>query len=289
MNVGLIDVDGHNFPNLALMKLSAWHKANGDHVEMAFPLYRYDRVYASKVFSFSRDLDYVPLTDDFGRGGTVYDMTSRLPDEVEHIRPDYSLYGIRDTAYGFLTRGCPRGCPFCIVAGKEGRSAKKVAELSEWWNGEKNIVLMDPNILACPDRYDLIGQLVDSKAIVDINQGLDVRLLTDQMAKMIQNLRVKRIHFAWDGEDDLTSKFKMASEYFCKWIRSHRVTVYVLVNFGTSLDWDLHRVMKLRDMGFDPFVMIYDKEHAPLITRKFARWCNMKAVFKSTSWSEYQK
>lgn len=289
MNVGLIDVDGHHFPNLALMKLSAWHKANGDRVEMAFPLSRYDRVYASKVFTFSRDLDYEPLTDDFRRGGTGYDMTSRLPDEVEHIRPDYSLYGVRDTAYGFLTRGCPRGCPFCIVSGKEGRASHKVADLSEWWNGEKNIVLMDPNILASPDRLDLIGQLVESKAVVDINQGLDVRLLNDRTAKMIQGLRVKRIHFAWDGTDDLTLQFTRASAYFGKWIRAHRVTVYVLVNYGTSLDWDLHRVLKLRDLGFDPFVMVYDKKHAPHITRKFARWCNMKSVFKSTSWSEYQK
>ena len=288
MRVGLIDVDGHHFPNLALMKLSAWHKANGDHVEMVFPLSRYDRVYASKVFTFSPDIDYVPMTDDFRPGGSGYDVTSRLPDDVEHIRPDYSLYGIHNTAYGFLTRGCPRGCPFCIVGGKEGMASRKVADLSEWWNGEDNIVLMDPNILASPDHIDLFGQLVESNAIVDINQGLDVRLLNDRNAAMIQALRVKRIHFAWDGKEDLSSKFQKAAEYFGKLIRAHRVSVYVLVNYGTSLDWDLHRVMTLAKFGFDPFVMVYDKQNSPLVVRKFARWCNMKSVFKSTAWSEYQ-
>lgn len=289
MRIGLIDVDGKHFPNLALMKLSAWHKANGDSVEMALPLSRYDRVYASKVFSFSHDIDYLPMTDDLRRGGTGYDMASMLPDDVEHIRPDYSLYGVRDTAYGFLTRGCPRGCKFCIVAAKEGRASCKVADLSEWWSGEKNIVLMDPNILASPDCVDLLGQLAQSGAFVDVNQGFDVRLLNDSNVPLIQSMRVKRIHFAWDGNEDLTEQFVQASGYFSKQIRAHRVTVYVLVNFDTSIEWDLYRINTLSRLGFDPFVMVYDKINAPKVIRKLARWCNMKAVFKSVPWDEYRK
>ena len=150
MKIGLINVDGRVikgkkksgqiFPNLALMKLSAWHKINGDSVEWCFPLARYDRVYAAKVFTFTPDIDFIPQTDDFRKGGTGYfypDGGPPLPYEVEHIMPDYSLYGITDTAYGFCSRGCPRGCDFCIVAKKEGRASRKVADLREFWGGAK--------------------------------------------------------------------------------------------------------------------------------------------------------
>ena len=279
MKIGLVDVDSHNFPNLALMKLSAWHKANGDDVEIAFPLSRYDRVYASKVFTFTPDIDFVPLADEVFKGGTGYDLKNRLPDEVEHMRPDYSLYGITDTAYGFLSRGCPRGCPFCIVADNEGRFSHKVADLREWWDGQKRIVLMDPNILACPDWEDLLGQLADSGAEIDINQGADVRLLTPDKAEALSRLKMKRIHFAWDGKEDLEPMFRTAAEPFGKMIRAHRVSVYVLTNYNTDMDWNLHRIYTLRDLGYDPYVMVYDKEHAPHEIRRLQRWCNNKFIF----------
>ena len=153
MRIGLIDCDGTKFPNLALMKLSAWHKSQGDIVEWYHPFTeRYDRVYIAKVFSTTPDYDLCVNADEVIRGGTGYDIRlidSRevftpspcLPYEVEHIYPDYGLYGIADTAYGFLTRGCPRGCDFCIVAPKEGKKSVKVANLSEFWRGQKNIVL----------------------------------------------------------------------------------------------------------------------------------------------------
>lgn len=281
MTVGLIDVDGHNFPNLALMKISAWHKAAGDHVEMAFPLSRYDRVYASKVFTFTQDVDWEPMTDEFIQGGSGYDLANRLPDEIEHIMPDYSLYGIKDTAFGFLTRGCPRGCPFCIVAEKEGRACRKVADLSEWWSGQKNIVLLDPNITASGDSLDLLGQLAESGATVDFSQGLDVRLITDDEIAALSRVRTKRIHFAWDGKEDLSHHFRWIAEAMTVQLRGHRLSVYVLVNFNTSLDWDLHRIYTLRDLGFDPFVMVYDRVNAPGEILRLQRWCNNKFLFKS--------
>lgn len=146
-NIGLIDVDSHNYPNLALMKLSAWHKKQGDRVEWYDFTQHYDRVYMSKVFSFTPDYGYVINADEVVKGGTGYaihgaggehyvqDEDKVLPDEIEHIMPDYSLYGIKDTAYGFLTRGCPRGCQFCIVGKKEGLCSCKVANLSEFFTG----------------------------------------------------------------------------------------------------------------------------------------------------------
>lgn len=163
MQIGLIDVDSHNFPNLALMKISAYHKARGDDVEWCIPLMPYDIVYASKVFGdeySTMDMTCI-RADKVIYGGTgfaiqvidgkeVYVKTndSVLPYEVEHICPDYSLYPsyTNNTAYGFLTRGCPNNCGFCPVSKKEGLQSFKVADLNEWWNGQKNIVLMDANI-----------------------------------------------------------------------------------------------------------------------------------------------
>ena len=182
MTIGLIDVDGHNFPNLALMKLSAWHKAQGDTVEWWSGFSEYDRVYVSKVFdeTYTPDILEPVNTKEIVRGGTGYGLDNCLPDEVEHIYPDYSLYPklTQDTAYGFLTRGCPRNDGFCIVTKKEGCISRKVADLSEWWSGQKNIKLLDPNLLACREHMELLGQRAESGAWVDFTQGLDCRLLT---------------------------------------------------------------------------------------------------------------
>ena len=177
MKIGLIDVDGHNWPNLPLMKLSAYHKACGDSVEWYQPLFsgHLDRVYMSKVFSFTPDYPYFIDADEVIKGGSGYaidvedgkevfhsDRDHNLPDEIEHIYPDYSLYTdmTADKAYGFLTRGCPRGCSFCVVGAKEGRRSVKVADLSEFWHGQKEIVLLDPNITACPD-FNFLGGGID--------------------------------------------------------------------------------------------------------------------------------
>ena len=202
MKIGLIDVDGHNYPNLALMKISAYHKANGDSVEWWWGFGHYDRVYMSKVFddTYTADMPEPLNADEIIKGGTGYGLDNRLPEEIEHMLPDYTLYPelTRDTAYGFLTRGCPNACPFCIVSGKEGRISQKVSDLSEWWAGQKNIVLMDPNILACRDHMDLLNQLAVSGAWVDINQGLDARLLTRENIDVLKRIKLKEVHFAWD-------------------------------------------------------------------------------------------
>lgn len=161
MKIGLIDVDSHNFPNLALMKISAWHKKNGDSVEWWNGLKHYDRVYKAKVFddTYTKDNDFVIQADKVIKGGTGYGLSGELPYDIEHIYPDYELYGIDDTAYGFLTRGCPRHCSFCIVGDKEGLISHKVADLKEFWHGQHNIEIMDANLLACKDKHNLLSQL----------------------------------------------------------------------------------------------------------------------------------
>ncbi|MDE7325043.1 MAG: radical SAM protein [Lachnospiraceae bacterium] len=257
MRIGLIDVDGHNFPNLPLMKLSAYYKQNGDQVEWyngavhSWPCKPLDRVYMSKVFSFTPDYPHYVNADEVVRGGSGYciklvdekeiyikENDVQLLPEIEHIYPDYSLYPelTKDIAYGFMSRGCPRGCDFCHVEAKEGRKAYKVADLSEFWRGQKNIMLCDPNLIACPEWKDLIQQLVDSKAMVNINQGIDIRLMTEEKAEMLKKLRVDMIHFAWDrweDKDDIIPKFKAFKE-ITGW-KARKTSVFVLVNFNTTL------------------------------------------------------
>ena len=303
MRIGLIDVDGHNYPNLPLMKLSAWHKQRGDSVEWYEPLTsgHMDRVYLSKVFSFTQDYPFPIDADEIIRGGSgyairlidgkeVYDKSAdtNLPDAIEHIYPDYSLYPdlTKDTAYGFLTRGCPRGCDFCHVEAKEGRCSVKVADLSEFWRGQKNIVLCDPNLIACRNWKELLQQLIDSKAYVDFNQGLDIRLMTEEKAAMIRRLKVKAVHFAWDryeDKDSILPKFKMFKG-ITKW-GYRKLSVFVLVNFNTTLEQDLERVYTLRDMGYNPYIMVYDKTHTTGRddVRRLQRWVNNRILFRTVS------
>ena len=293
MKVGLIDVDSHNFPNLALMKISAWHKSQGDTVEWCLPLDRYDIVYQSKVFddTYSPDIDWTPMADKIIKGGTGYGLDNTLPDKIEHIYPDYSIYGITDTAYGFLTRGCPRGCEFCIVASKEGRRSYKVAELSWFWDGQKHIKLLDPNILACRVHLSLLHQLADSKACVDFTQGLDIRLTNERNIDLLNRIKVKEIHVAWDNaQDDLKPYFEQYKALAKHKPHGQYGTVYCLTNFGSTMEENLYRIYTLRDLGYDPYVMVYDKPNAPREIKDLQRWVNNRFIFKSCrTFEEYKK
>lgn len=309
MRIGLVDVDGHNFPNIPLMKLSAYHKAQGDEVEWYEAMWsgHMDRIYLSKVFSFTPDYPYYLDADEVIFGGSgyaislidgkeVYDKSKDLPlsPEIEHIYPDYSLYPhlTYDTAYGFLTRGCPRGCSFCHVEAKEGRRTYKVADLSEFWDGQKNIILCDPNILACREWKDLLQQLIDSKAWININQGLDIRLMTPEKAEMLSKIKLKNIHFAWDRYEDkekILPKFKMFKDI--TGIGYQKLGVFVLCNFDTTIEQDLERIYTLRDLGFSPYVMLYNKEDIPKghELRKLQRYVNNRFIFNSiSSFDEYK-
>lgn len=291
IRIGLIDVDSHNFPNLCLMKLSAYHKAQGHQVCFWNPLFYFDVVYKSRVFTdtYSKDSITVRNAGQVIKGGTGYGPGPDLPDEIEHSYPDYSLYPqYSETAYGFLSRGCPRGCGFCIVGGKEGRKSRKVADLSEFWRGQREIKLMDANLLACPDHESLLLQLAKSRALVDFSQGLDIRLITRDNVALLNQVRTKAVHFAWDNPDeDLTRYFRQ----FLEWtsIKNPRLRrVYLLTNYGSTHEQDLYRVETLRQMGFDPYVMIYERPTAPPITRHLQRWVNNKRLFYAIpSFSDY--
>lgn len=311
MEVGLIDVDNRDrlndcFPNLALMKLSSWHKRQGDSVSWYEPLEmkHYDKVYMSKIFSFTEDYPYYVDADEVLQGGSgycislvdgkeVFDKSKdvQLPYEVEHAFPDYDLYGIKDTAYGFMSRGCPRGCDFCHVKDKEGLASIKVADLDEFWNGQKEIQLMDPNTLACKDWKDILQQLIDSKANVEMNQGVDIRMMTEEKAEMLKQIKLKRVHFAYDRFQDkemIEPKFRQLKEV-TGWGRA-KVTVYVLCGFDTTMEQNLDRIMFLRSLDFQPYVMLYDKDHIPKHheLRKLQRWVNAPQAFWSCEFDEYK-
>ena len=296
MRVGLIDVDSHNFPNLALMKISAYHKAQGDEVEWWWSDFiHYDIVYMSKVFSsaYTKDVADPMNADVVIKGGTgycisidtdgkeVFDKSKniKLPDEVEAMFPDYSIYPQFDFAVAMTSIGCPRGCSFCHVASKEGRRSVKVADVSDFWCGQKKIEVLDPNITACREKRDLFRQYRETNAQIVFNQGLDIRLLNDDDIADINGMRIKDLHFAWDNpKDDLEAKFRNFANAFRR--KSNIGMVYCLTNYNSSMEENLYRIYTLRDMGYDPYVMVYDKPNAPKDIRRLQRWCNNKFVFK---------
>ncbi len=304
-DIGLLDVDSHNYPNLPLMKISAWHKQQGDNVEFVMPLKRYNKIYVSKIFGdeYSQMPNWCLQADEIVYGGTGFAITVEngreiyrkeqnevLPYEIEHIYPDYSLYPelTEDKAIGFLTRGCPNNCDFCIVSKKEGLCSIKVADLSEFWNGQKYIDILDANLLACRDRLTLLQQIADSKAYIDFKQGLDARFITEEVAVALKKIRVKLIHFAFDSMKNERAVLRGLETY--KRILqtgNNKDIVYILTNYDTSIEEDLYRVRKVRELGFLPDVRIYRKPTAPQILKDLQRWSNNRRIIKTCDFMDY--
>lgn len=248
MNIGLIDVDGGRFPNLALMKIAAYHHSLGDRVEWVEPMYwDYDRVYQSKVFVFTPDVDRT-FSCEVIKGGTGYDIHSVLPDEIDRLQPDYSIYPQVDskTAYGFLTRGCPNKCPWCVVPKKEGNihPYMDVDEIAV--DGRNKLILMDNNILACDYGLEQIEKIIKRGYRVDFNQALDARLVTDEVAKMLAKVRwLCPIRFGCDTPRQIGE-----CERVMKMIDSHSkipksYLMYAMIN--SDMEESYERLMHFRD------------------------------------------
>lgn len=289
MKIGLIDVDGHGFPNLALMKLSAYHKAHSDDVEWWNGFVHYDRVYMSKVFTFTPDEDTVIDADEIVRGGTGYKMYDNLPDEVERTFPDYSIYPQYDFAIGFLTRGCIRNCPWCIVPKKEG----KIRPAATWQEIKRpdsdKIVFMDNNVLACEHGVSQIADMGGKPVWVDFNQGLDARLITDEAAKLLAKLHwIRSVRMSCDTTSMIDTVISAAERLVSAGVSRSRLWSYVLVkDVGDALQI----VKALDEHGIEPFAQPYrdyDGGEPTMEQKRFARWVNNKAIFRSCEWSEYE-
>jgi hypothetical protein len=285
--IGLIDVDGHNFPNYALMKIANYYRQNGDTIEWANPLERYDKVYQSKVFTFTPDTEITVQADEIIKGGTGYGMYNDL--FCDDTEPDYSLYPQYPHAYGFLTRGCIRRCPWCVVPKKEGgiRAYRNIGTVLQ---DRKSAVLMDNNVLASEHGLAQLEKIIDLKCKIDFNQGLDARLVTDEIAKLLSKVKwIRYLRFACDttsAVEPLISAVEKLNRYG---VKNYRIFVYLLVKDVAEAN---ERCNILKKLGVSPFAQPYRdflNNIQPTIEQKrFARYVNQKAIFKSIEWEEYR-
>ena len=292
MNVCLIDVDS-KIPNLALMKCSTWHKSQGDTVKLGYDplLDKPDLCYVSKIFDFSPEPEYLPTDCEVIKGGSGYDLNARLPfPDYDRIMPDYELYREKypriDYAMGRFTRGCPNRCPWCVVPKMDGNEVRKVADLTDFWCGQKVVRLLDDNIMADEDIFvECCKELHDAKVKV-IWEALDIRLVNDRIAQALATVKLaKRIHFAWDGPSQDKYVEPGLETLRRAGLKPWRFMFYVLVGFNTTPEYDMHRIMTLKELGADPFVMPFDKSDP--YQHHLARWCNNKYVFKSSDFDHY--
>lgn len=290
MKIGLHDSDSHNFPNLVLMKLSAYHKKKGDVVEKFIPMFsfNYDKIYSSKIFTFTSEDTYLPDDDRVVKGGTGYKTNLILDEEMEHIMPDYHLYGL-DYSVGFLTRGCIRNCDWCIVPRKEGKIHKH-ADITEFL-AHKQAIIMDNNVLAYDFGIDQLGKIANLGIKVDFNQGLDARLIDIFIARKLSKIKwLAPIRLACDQKSQMP-----VIEKAVKLLRDNNCTprhyfCYVLVN---DIEDALERVEFLRSLDVSPFAQPYrdpEKNIEPTsIQKDFSRWVNYKPAFNSCTWKDYKK
>lgn len=310
MRIGLKDVDS-KLPNLALMKISRYFKDLGCEVEFVKPGNDYDKIYASAIFTKSKS-ECEKLIEIYGDkieiGGTGWDINKTLPIEIEKSRPDYELYTAEDIAsrmkgigtkehklkkateivnagMGFTSRGCVRKCSFCFVPKKEGEFRQETP-ISEIINPKSNVIILhDNNLTADPYCIDKLNEIRDRKLIVDINQGCDVRLINDEIAHALSEVKhLRSLHYAWDlmgFEEQVTEGIKTLSKY----IKPYRHMCFMLVGFNTTFEEDMYRFRKLVEMKIDPFVMIYNQKE-DIKLKHFARWVNSR-IYKSCKWEEY--
>ena len=316
-NIGLLDVDGHAkkkkwgatiYPNLALCKIARWHKQQGDNVEWALPCFHYDVIYKSKIFNFTLDDLAIYDADEVIKGGTGYDIKSSLPDEIDRLQPDYSIYPLipNDTAYGFLTRGCPNKCPWCVVPRKEGRIRSYMDCEEIAIEGRNKLVLMDNNILAAGEYAIAQMEKIIAKGYkIDFNQALDARLMTDDFARLLAQIKWidGRIRFGCDTHAQIAE-----CERAMQMINSHgyrgQYFLYTMIggggtNFKECYErvhywWERNHTIRAQHKGnaIYPYAQPYrapDRVNSqiPMWQLDMARWVNKKMIFETTDFSDF--
>ena len=294
MNVALLAVDS-NYPNLALMKVSAWHKSQGDTVEWYNPFDTYDRLYMAKVFSFTPDYGFFisNVRGEVVRGGTGYDIRSSLPGDMDRLQPDYSLYPAVDsrTSYGFLTRGCPNRCRWCVVPQKEGgiRPYMDVDDIT--LHGERPYaVLMDNNVLACDYGLSQLEKIAERGYHVDFNQGLDARLVTLDVARLLARVKwIKRIRFGCDTTAQiveceraiqLVRQAGYKGEFFLYCILIDFAESYHRLNYWRKYKYVLPHAQPYRDLN-NPHQRI------PQWQKDMAHWADRKELYRSCDFKDF--
>lgn len=310
--IGLIDVDS-KLPNLALMKISSYYKNVGEEVEFVQPGRQYERIFASAIFTKSKD-KCQELLNEYGSlieiGGTGWDIEKQLPEDIEKMKPDYELYtteliykricrgiGLKETklkkaetivnaGMGFTSRGCIRNCGFCFVPRKEG-CFHHVADIGTLLNPKSNVLILhDNNFTADPDCILKLQEIKQRGLVVDINQGCDVRLMTPEIAAALSQVKhLRSIHYAWDlmgYEDQVLKGIKVLLKYIKPW----RHMCFMLVGYNTNFEEDMYRFRKLDELGIRPYVMIYNNV-GTIKLHHFARWVNAR-IHKVCAFEEYE-
>lgn len=262
--------------NIPLMKIARYYT----NVEWYLPLMHthYDKIFYSKIFDFTPLVD---RQDEMVVGGTGHEIKKRLPDDIEKCQPDYSIYPNCDYSLQYFSRGCIRKCGFCVVPEKEG-GIHPVEAMQLNPNG-KYIRILDNNFFANPLWRDAIVALQKINQPVMFDSGLDVRIFDEDQGRALQSIKIhKRVHIAWDNpRQDLIAKIKLMTRF----VKAYKITAYILIGYDSSPEQDMERVVKIRELGADPFVMPYNKKDQ--YQKRFARWVNHKAVFKSVKWEDY--
>lgn len=294
MNVALLAVDS-NYPNLALMKISAYHKSQGDTVEWYNPFDTYDRLYMAKVFSFTPDYAYViaNVRGEVVRGGTGYDIRSSLPGDMDRLQPDYSIYPTVDrrTSYGFLTRGCPNRCRWCVVPQKEGgiRPYMDIDDIT-LYDERPYAVLMDNNVLACDYGLSQLEKISERRYHVDFNQGLDARLVTEDIARLLAKVKwINRIRFGCDTPAQIAECERAISlirqagykgEFFLYCILIDLAESYHRLNYWRKYKYVLPHAQPYRDLN-------NHHQRIPQWQKDMARWADRKELYRSCDFKDF--
>lgn len=299
MNILLFQMDG-TMPNLVLMKLSAYHKEQGDHVVLQNHLFNTpivpDKVYISCVFARNAG-DALGIAKMFDcpvqLGGSGIDLDSELPEDVEHIMPDYGLYAI-GYSMGFVSRGCIRNCPWCIVPKKEG-GIHFHAPISEFWDPQHNkLVLLDNNLLACKRWKEALEFIITNKLKVNFNQGLDIRLVDDEKANWLSKIdaythtfKTRMFHFAFDDRRYEKALRKGVETLNAHGVPSHKITIYFLCHFDSTFKDEMERFAIIRELGCHPYCMLYNDRKDDPRRRHFERWVN-RHLYKVCDFKDYK-
>lgn len=297
MNIGLIDVDRkktHIFPNLALMKISSYYKQRGDNVEFVNYLKHYDIVYKSKIFTFSKEDDTIINADEVRKGGSGYSLTTTLPPEIDNMQPDYKIYGISDNlCYGFITRGCPNHCKWCLVHDKEGgiHPYKTIEEITQGFR-RKRAILMDNNMVASKFGLEQLQIIAEKGISVDINQGIDARLVTPEIANLLAHVKwLGYIRLGCDTHAQIDD-CKDAIELLRKFGYNGQFVLYTIINQNFKESYERIAYWKNYDKRVaccaQPFRDFRKINYIPQWQRDLARWANRRELYKTMDFRDYE-